>query len=71
MWIAKPAVPCTIYQYNLDIKGKFVVTDSINVPQMVTNIGQLGGPEGPTGIKNSGTEDGIAYRIEFKKDFKP
>lgn len=71
MWITKPAVPCLIYQYNLDKNQKFVATDSLTIPHMETDIGQLIEPEGPTGIKNLGKEDGIAYRIEFKKDFKP
>lgn len=71
MWITKPAVPCTIYQYNLDKKGKFVTTNSVTIPHMDTNIGYPSDAEGPTGIKNLGNDNGIAYRIEFKKDFKP
>ena len=71
MWVAKPAVPCTIYQYNLNKDGKFAATDSVTVPRMDTNIGQAIDAEGPTGIKNLGNENGIAYRVEFKKDFKP
>jgi hypothetical protein len=70
MWIAKPAVPCTIYQYSLN-NGKFVATDSVTLPHMDTNIGSLIDPEGPTGIKNLSKENGIAYRVEFKKEFKP
>jgi hypothetical protein len=70
MWITKPAVPCRVYQYNLDKNGKFVATDSVTIPQMETNIGSLNDAEGPTGIKNLGSDNGIAYRIEFKKDFK-
>jgi len=70
MWITKPAVPCTIYQYNLDKNGKFMATDSVTVPHMDTNIGHPNDAEGPTGIKNLGNDNGIAYRIEFKKDFK-
>jgi len=71
MWITKPAVPCTIYQYGLDKNGKFAATDSVNVPKMDTNIGFPNDPEGPTGIKNLGSDNGIAYRVEFKKEFKP
>lgn len=70
MWIAKPAVPCRIYQYNLNKDGKFTATDSVTIPHMDTNIGSPGAAEGPTGIKNLGKDNGIAYRIEFKKDFK-
>ncbi|WP_040299085.1 hypothetical protein [Arcticibacter svalbardensis] len=70
MWITKPAVPCTIYQYKLDKNGQFVAKDSVNIPHMDTNIGYPSEAEGPTGIKNLGNDNGIAYRIEFKKDFK-
>lgn len=70
MWITKPAVPCTIYQYGSDKNGNFVATDSVTVPHMETNIGHPIDAEGPTGIKNQGNDNGIAYRIEFKKDFK-
>lgn len=69
MWIAKPAVPCIIYQYGLDKNGKFVATDSVTVPHMDTNIGFANDAEGPTGIKNLGNDNGIAYRVEFKKKF--
>jgi len=71
MWITKPAVPCMIYQYKLDKNNKFVVSDSVTIPHMDTNIGYPNGPESPTGIKNLGNDSGIAYRVEFKKDFKP
>jgi hypothetical protein len=69
MWITKPAVPCTVYQYDLK-NGKFAATDSVTVPHMDTNIGFPNDPEGPTGIKNLGSDNGIAYRVEFKKEFK-
>ncbi|KQR70203.1 hypothetical protein [Pedobacter sp. Leaf176] len=71
MWITKPAVPCRIYQYKLDKNKKFVASDSVTVPHMDTNIGYPNGPESPTGIKNLGRDNGIAYRVEFKKEFKP
>ena len=71
MWIAKPAVPCTMYQYSLNEAGKFVASDSVTIPHMDTDIGHPIGAEGPTGIKNLGNDNGIAYRVEFKKDFKP
>lgn len=71
MWIAKPAVPCTIYQYGPDKNGRFAATDSVTIPHMDTDIGQPVDPEGPTGIKNLGDDQGIAYRVEFKKEFKP
>ncbi|MDO7875459.1 hypothetical protein Q5H93_12015 [Hymenobacter sp. ASUV-10] len=71
MWIAKPAVPCTIYQYKVGENGKFVAADSVTIPQMTTNVGQHIDAEGPTGIQNLGNDDGVAYRVEFKKDFQP
>lgn len=70
MWIAKPAVPCILYNYKLDKNGKFVAKDSVTIPHMDTNIGNLIDAEGPTGIKNLGSENGVAYRVELKKDFK-
>ena len=70
MWITKPAVPCIIYQYKLNKGGDFVALDSVRIPHMDTNIGGLNDAEGPTGIKNLSNDNGIAYRVEFKKDFK-
>jgi len=40
------------------------------INEMPINIGQLIDPEGPTSITNLGSENGIAYRVEFKKEFK-
>jgi hypothetical protein len=71
MWIAKPAVPCTIYQYKVGENGAFVAADSVTIPRMTADIGQAINAEGPTGIKNLGSDNGIAYRVEFKKEFKP
>lgn len=71
MWIAKPIVPCKINNYKKDDKGNLVKSDSIIIKEMPVNIGQLINPEGPTSITNLGSENGVAYRVEFKKDFKP
>ena len=70
MWIAKPIVPCIINNYSKDDKGNLVKSDSLIINEMPVDIGQLINAEGPTSITNLGSENGIAYRVEFKKDFK-
>ena len=69
MWIAKPIVPCQINNYK-EVNGKLIKTDSLLIKEMPTNLGQLIGPEAPTSITNQGNSNGVAYRVEFKKDFK-
>lgn len=69
MWIAKPIVPCQINNYKND-NGKLAKADRLLIKEMPTNLGQLIGPEAPTSITNLGNSSGVAYRIEFKKDFK-
>ncbi|MFC3559756.1 hypothetical protein [Pedobacter jamesrossensis] len=71
MWFTK-ATPMTYYQYNLSKSGKYEITDSIKIglmPAEVLNHGEIVEPEKPHAVKNTGSETGIAYRIEFKKDF--
>lgn len=69
MWISKPIVPCQINNYKKDEKGNLVKTDSMTINEMPVNIGQMVDPEGPTSITNLGSENGLAYRVEFKKEF--
>lgn len=71
MWISQPIVPCKIYNYKREGGGPFVITDSILIPEMPVNKGQLIDPEGPTSIENLSNANGLAYRVEFKKEFKP
>lgn len=71
MWIAKPIVPCMINNYQKGNDGTLVKSDSLLIKEMPINLGQLIGPEGPTSITNLGSENGIAYRVEFKRDFRP
>ena len=71
MWIAKPIVPCQINNYKKDGNGNLIKSDSLIIKEMPVDIGQLIKPEGPTSITNLGFENGVAYRIELKKDFKP
>lgn len=71
MWIAKPIVPCKIYKYQKGDNGKLVKSDSLLIKEMPIDIGQLIGPEGPTSITNLGSESGVAYRVEFKRGFRP
>ncbi|MEZ4803486.1 MAG: hypothetical protein R2797_12000 [Gelidibacter sp.] len=71
MWFDK-ATPMSYYQYNLSQNGKYEITDSINIPQMpveVLNHGESVDPEPPHAVKNTGTETGVAYRVEFKNNF--
>jgi len=69
MWISKPITPCQINSYKKNENGQLVVSDSLVIEQMPTNIGQLINPEGPTSITNLGNDSGIAYRVEFKREF--
>lgn len=69
MWISKPIVPCIINNYRKLDNGKLVKSDSVLIKEMPINLGQLIDPEGPTSITNLGPENGIAYRVEFKKSF--
>jgi len=69
MWIAKPIVPCQINNYKKGGNGNLVKSDSMVIKEMPVDIGQLIGPEGPTSITNLGSENGIAYRVEFKREF--
>lgn len=69
MWIAKPIVPCQIINYKKDGNGNLVKADSVTINEMPVDMGQLIKPEGPTSITNLSSESGVAYRIEFKKEF--
>lgn len=71
MWIAKPIIPCQINNYKKNANGSLIRSDSLRINEMPVDIGQLIKPEGPTSITNLGFENGVAYRIEFKKDFRP
>ena len=68
MWIAKPIVPCQINNYKKDGNGNLIKSDSIKIKKMPVDIGQLINPEGPTSITNLGSENGVAYRVDFKKN---
>ncbi|MEH6679748.1 MAG: hypothetical protein V7724_04330 [Sediminicola sp.] len=71
MWIAKPIVPCQINTYKKDENEILIESDSLIIEEMPIDIGQFINPEGPTSITNLSSENGVAYRVEFKKDFKP
>ncbi|WP_130854988.1 hypothetical protein [Olivibacter jilunii] len=72
MWFSQ-ATPMTYYKYVLKDNG-YMIQDSIAIAQMppeVLNHGEIMGAEGPHAIKNLGSREGVAYRVEFKKEFKP
>ena len=72
MWFTQ-ATPMKYYRYALK-NNKYVVQDSIVIPRMppeVLNHGDAVAAEEPHAIKNLSNQQGIAYRVEFKKDFKP
>lgn len=69
MWISKPIVPCQINNYKKDLNGKLIKSDSVVIKEMPIDKGQLINPEGPTSIANLGNDNGVAYRVEFKKEF--
>ena len=69
MWFAQ-ATPMTYYQYG-STNNHYTITDSVTIPQMppeVLNHGEVVDAEGPHAVKNSGSKNGIAYRVEFKND---
>jgi quercetin dioxygenase-like cupin family protein len=72
MWFTR-ATPMTYYKQGLT-NNTYIIEDSIPIPQMppeVLNHGDVVEAEGPHAIKNTSNEDGVAYRVEFKKEFKP
>ena len=72
MWFTQ-ATPMTYYRYGLT-NNNYVIQDSIEIPKMpleVLNRGDVVDAEGPHAIKNLSKEEGIAYRVEFKKKLKP
>lgn len=70
MWIAKPIVPCLINTYKKDKNGNLVKSDSLLIKEMPLDVGQLIDSEGPTSITNLSSENGVAYRVEFKREFE-
>ena len=70
MWFTKTAVPIVFYNTRADKSGKYVVSDSIVVPHLDTNIGHPSEPQGPHYIKNLSSDNITAYRLELKKAFK-
>ncbi|WEK36371.1 MAG: hypothetical protein P0Y53_02560 [Candidatus Pseudobacter hemicellulosilyticus] len=61
------------YNYAVDANNHLVKKDSFEVngfPEEVLNKGQMVDPEHPHSIKNIGTDTFMAYRIEYKKEFK-
>ena len=71
MWIARPIVPCKIDNYKRGNDGRLIKSDSLLIKEIPINLGQLIDPEGPTSITNLASESGLAYRVEFKKGFRP
>ncbi|MAU71664.1 MAG: hypothetical protein CML04_06160 [Pseudozobellia sp.] len=69
MWIAKPITPCQINSYIENKNGELVLTDSLIINEMPVDMGSPVDPEGPTSITNLGSDSGVAYRVEFKKEF--
>jgi len=61
------------YTYVLDTNNQLVKKDSFNIkgfPAEALNKGQMAEPEPPHSVKNVGTDTFMAYRIEYKKEFK-
>jgi hypothetical protein len=72
MWFTQSA-HFIYYNYVLDDGNQLVKKDSSEIkgfPSEVLNKGQMVDPEHPHSIKNIGTETFMAYRVEYKKDFK-
>ena len=61
------------YNYVKGAGGRLIKKDSAEIkgfPPQALNKGQMVEPEGPHSVKNIGTDTFMAYRIEYKKDFK-
>ena len=61
------------YTYVADASNKLVKKDSFEIkgfPAEALNKGQMADPEEPHSIKNIGTDTFMAYRIEYKKQFR-
>jgi len=61
------------YNYVNGAGGRLIKKDSTEIkgfPPQALNKGQMVEPEGPHSVKNIGKETLMAYRIEYKKDFK-
>ncbi|PVD51804.1 hypothetical protein DC498_12160 [Terrimonas sp.] len=72
MWFTQ-ANPMTYYKYGLT-NNKYIILDSIAIAQMpleVLNHGDIMNAEEPHAIRNLSNKEGIAYRVEFKKEFQP
>ncbi|SDM36013.1 hypothetical protein SAMN05421823_112197 [Catalinimonas alkaloidigena] len=70
MWFTQ-ATPMTYYRCSLK-NNEYLLADSIAIaqmPQEALNQGDFIDAEAPHAIKNLSNENGIAYRIEFKKEF--
>ncbi len=72
MWFTQSA-HFMYYTYVTDANNQLVKKDSVEVngfPAEALNKGQMVDREAPHSIKNISTNTLIAYRIEYKKDFK-
>jgi len=72
MWFTQSA-HFIYYTYVMDSNNRLVKKDSVEVkgfPTEALNKGQMVGSEPPHSIKNIGADTLVAYRIEYKKDFK-
>lgn len=72
MWFTNSA-HLIFSNYGTDANNHLIKTDSAELngfPAEVINKGQNVDPEEPHSIKNIGTNTFIAYRVEYKKEFK-
>ena len=72
MWFTQSA-HFIYYNYIIDANNQLIKKDSTEIkgfPAEVLNRGQMVDPEGLHSVKNIGTDIFMAYRIEYKKDFK-
>lgn len=72
MWFTQSA-HFIYYNYLINTNNQLIKKDSTEIkgfPAEVLNKGQMVDPEGLHSVKNVGTDIFMAYRIEYKKDFK-
>ncbi|RYY53632.1 MAG: hypothetical protein EOO09_17380 [Chitinophagaceae bacterium] len=72
MWFTNSA-HLVFYNYAADANNRLVKKDSAEIngfPAEMLNKGQQVDPEEPHSIRNAGSDTFIAYRVEYKKEFK-
>lgn len=72
-WVVK-SQPIEYSEFKMDKRGKLIKSKTHKLPPLpvdqLLDQNKISDPEPPHSVKNLGTENFEAYRIEFKKDFR-